>query len=84
MSLVQLADKVAPGVTESAWRDNTQFFHHGSSGQWRRLFTETELARTYNTAEALLSHEAVQAFVRWVKDKPEGFSERTRMSRRLK
>jgi hypothetical protein len=39
------ADKLAPAVTESLWRDNTQFFNRGSSGQWRRLFNETELAR---------------------------------------
>jgi aryl sulfotransferase len=39
------AEKFAPGVTESLWRDNTQFFHRGSSGQWRRLFDETELAQ---------------------------------------
>ena len=62
----------------------TQALHRICHRQVHALFSEAELARTYNTAEALLSHEAVQAFVRWIKDKPEDFSERARMSRRLK
>lgn len=32
------ADRLAPDVTESLWRDNRQFFRSGSSGQWRALF----------------------------------------------
>jgi hypothetical protein len=31
-----------------------------------------------------LSNVAVQAFVRWIKDKPDDFIERARISRRLK
>lgn len=34
------ADKTAPGVTESIWQDNKQFFRSGRSGQWRELFEE--------------------------------------------
>lgn len=36
-------------------------------------FSENELARTYNTIEALLTHEAVQKFVAWIKKKPANF-----------
>jgi hypothetical protein len=32
-------------------------------------FTEKELAKGYTTFEALLTHEAVQAFVKWVAKK---------------
>jgi len=39
------ADKVAPGVTESIWQNNAQFFHSGSSGQWQRLFEAGDEAR---------------------------------------
>lgn len=36
-------------------------------------FTEKELAQHYNTAEALLESEEIQAFVRWVAKKPPGY-----------
>ncbi len=39
------ADKTAPGVTESIWKDNKQFFSSGTSGQWRRLFEDGDQAR---------------------------------------
>lgn len=48
--------------------------------QLHALFSETELARQYNTAEALLAHREVQKFVEWVKTKPDVFFERTRRS----
>ena len=39
------ADRFAPAVTESLWRDNKNFFHRGTSGQWRALFEEGDQAR---------------------------------------
>jgi hypothetical protein len=39
------ADRLAPAVTESLWRDNRQFFHRGTSGQWRALFEEGDQPR---------------------------------------
>ena len=50
--------------------------------QIHALFSETELATRYNSPEALLEHEEVRKFVTWVKRKPPGFLERTRMSSR--
>ena len=44
------------------------------------LFTESELANTYNTVEALQGHPQIQKFVIWAKNKPIGFIERTRTS----
>ena len=40
-------------------------------------FTERELLQTYNTWEALLSHEDIRNFVDWVANKPSGFYART-------
>ena len=48
------------------------------------LLTESELARTYNTIEALLTHEGVRKFVRWVKKKPNEFSDSPKLSNRLR
>lgn len=39
------ADKTAPDVTASLWRDNRRFFASGESGQWRALLREGDLAR---------------------------------------
>ena len=39
------ADRFAPAVTESIWHDNQQFFHRGTSGQWRSLFEDGDQAR---------------------------------------
>jgi len=50
--------------------------------QIHALFSETELAREYCTAEALLSHIEIQKFVTWVKTKPNDFFERTRRAAR--
>lgn len=46
--------------------------------QVHALFSEKELACSYNTAEALLTHIEIQKFVTWVKSKPDDFFERTR------
>jgi hypothetical protein len=46
--------------------------------------TETELARQFNSVEALLTHPDVALFVAWVKTKPDDFIERTRKSQRIR
>jgi hypothetical protein len=50
--------------------------------QVHALFTETELARQFNSAAALLEHVEIQKFVAWVKTKPDDFFERTRRAGR--
>jgi hypothetical protein len=37
------------------------------------VFTERELLNTYHTIEALLSHEEIQKFVKWVEKKDPDF-----------
>jgi hypothetical protein len=48
------------------------------------LFTETELAKQFNSVEALLAHPGIQRFAAWVKTKPTDLMERTRKSQRLR
>lgn len=55
------ADKTAPGVTESIWQDNRQFFRSGTVGQWAGLFEEGDETR-YETRIAEL---AEPEFARW-------------------
>jgi hypothetical protein len=42
------------------------------------IFTDRELANTYNTIAALLTHPDVQKFVAWVATKPPDFSVKTK------
>ncbi len=50
--------------------------------QIHALFSETQLARHYATAEALLAHPEVRDFVEWVSSKPDDFYEMVRKPRR--
>ncbi len=50
--------------------------------QVHALFSETELAREFSTAQALLTHPEILKFVAWVKTKPDDFFERTKRSGR--
>jgi hypothetical protein len=52
--------------------------------QIHALFTETELARQYNTIDELKLQSDMMAFIKWVCLKPIDFYERARKSRRLK
>ena len=60
----------------------TQFMHRICHRQIHALFTEAELAQHYNTVEELLTHPEMLKFVEWVRTKPNGFYERSRMSHR--
>ncbi len=44
--------------------------------QIHRLFSEKELALTYNSREALLGDERLRTFVAWLASKPAGFTPR--------
>ena len=48
------------------------------------VVTETELARTLNTAEALRAQPQMQRFIAWVKQKPPGFHECVARSERIR
>jgi hypothetical protein len=63
---------------------HTEAMHRICHRQIHALFSEAELADRYPTVEALLSNEAIQTFVRWVRAKPDNFYERTRRIRRTR
>ena len=48
------------------------------------LFTERELARTYNTFELLREHPDIQTFIRWIRRKPPEYHTGHRQARRKK
>jgi aryl sulfotransferase len=39
------ADKMAPGGTAEVWKDNSKFFHKGTSGRWKGLLRSEQAAR---------------------------------------
>lgn len=51
----------------------TTTLHRACHRQIHMVLTEQELAKTYNSAEALLEHPEIQKFVRWIKTKPNDF-----------
>lgn len=59
----------------------TTLLHRICHRHLHALFSETELAHTYNTPETLLTQPEVVKFVAWVKTKPNDFSERTQRSK---
>jgi hypothetical protein len=59
----------------------TVFMHRACHKQIHALFTETELARHYSTAQALRTHTEIAKFIEWVQDKPSDFNPSTRRSR---
>ncbi len=71
-------------VPKSHRATETVMLHRICHRQIHALFTETELARQFNTIEKLKSHEEILRFIDWVKQKPDDFFERSRKSHRLK
>jgi len=62
----------------------TEYLHRICHRQIHALFSETELARRLNSADAIRQHPQMQRFIEWVKNKPDGFYERVAKSGRLK
>ena len=56
------ADQLAPQVTAGQWHDNRDFFHRGTSEQWRELIDPSELSRYQSRFDALVQGE----FADWV------------------
>lgn len=59
----------------------TVFMHRACHKQVHALFTETELAQQYPTAQALRDHPEMARFIRWVQSKPSNFNPPTRSSK---
>ena len=87
-----LCDRVIPPaqrdlhhlVPKSKGGRQTEYLHRVCHRQVHALLTEAELARQYATVEALMQHPGLQAFVAWVKTKPEDFFVPTRKSTRVR
>jgi hypothetical protein len=60
----------------------TVLLHHICHKEIHATLTETELARSFNTVEALRAHPRLAAFVAWVARRPPGFTSRTAGPRR--
>ena len=67
-------------VPKSKGGRETQLLHRICHRQIHALLSETELARHYNTPQALLAHPDVLKFVVWVQRKPPDFFEKSRKS----
>ena len=46
------------------------------------IFTEGELAKTYNTVDMLLTHEDIIKFVKWIQNKPDDFDDSNKQHKR--
>lgn len=71
-------------VPKSKGGRHTEYLHRICHRQIHALLTETELARQFNSVDALLTHPDVALFVAWLKTKPDDFMERTRKSQRIR
>jgi 5-methylcytosine-specific restriction endonuclease McrA len=71
-------------VPKSRGGRKTEYLHRICHRQIHALFTETELARHYFTAEAILEHPEIQKFVTWIRKKPPGYSDGVKKSKRIR
>jgi hypothetical protein len=62
----------------------TEYLHRICHRQIHALLSEGELASQFATVDALLQHPEIQAFVAWVKSKPDNFFVRTQKSQRIR
>ncbi|MEL6968202.1 MAG: HNH endonuclease [Pseudomonadota bacterium] len=60
----------------------TVLLHHLCHKEIHATLTEAELARVYNTVEALRAHPHLEKFARWLSKKPPDFTTRTLKSER--
>lgn len=51
----------------------TVLLHHICHREIHATLTEAELARDYNTTEALRAHPRLEKFICWVRKRPPGF-----------
>ena len=70
-------------VPKSKGGKATQYLHRICHRQIHALFSETQLAKKLNTAEAIKEKIEIQKFIAWVKNKPPHFYERTSKSHQL-
>ncbi len=71
-------------VPKSKGGKATEYLHRIRHRQIHALFTETQLARELNTAEAIKEKAEMQKFIAWVQSKPNDFYQRSSKSHQLK
>ena len=71
-------------VPKSKGGKATEYLHRICHRQIHALFKENELAKHYQTVDALLAHPEIQSFVSWVKNKPNVFYQRVSKSQRIR
>jgi hypothetical protein len=71
-------------IPKSKGGRDTEYLHRICHRQIHALFTETELARHYQSVEALLEHPEIASFVKWLANKPPDFYERATKSQRTR
>jgi len=49
------AQMLAPNSDVGLWRNTEDFFHHGTNGQWREVFTDGDLRRYQDRVAELAS-----------------------------
>jgi hypothetical protein len=67
-SMRSMAEMIVPGGDRGHWLDAAAFFSRGTSGQWRDLLDEADLARYAARVRALASHDVVE----WLHREPIG------------
>ncbi|WP_438990267.1 HNH endonuclease [Lentibacter sp.] len=60
----------------------TVLLHQICHNEIHASLSETELARSYNTPEALRAHPRLEKFIRWVAKRPPDFKSKTPGKRR--
>lgn len=70
-------------IPKSKGGKDTQYLHRICHRQIHALFTEAQLAKHLNTANALKENSELQKFIQWVKTKPDAYYKRTSKSSRL-
>lgn len=60
----------------------TVLLHQICHNEIHATLTETELARDFNTVEALRAHPRLAKFIEWVSKRPPGFHSKTPGNRR--
>lgn len=60
----------------------TVLLHQICHNEIHATFTETELAREFNTPEALRAHPRMKGFLKWVAKRPPNFHKRSAGGRR--
>lgn len=71
-------------IPKSKGGKSTEGMHRACHRHIHMVLTEQELAKVYNTPEALLEREEISTFVEWIKGKPNDFLPAFKQSNRTK